>query len=153
MRNSLGAALVLTMCATTALVAGPLQGDGTPRRGRLNPRIAPADRQRYQSIHDASTWLNPYLVVRADGVEVIAKGIASGRRIVAPADVRQTLIELPVNAWPYGRVVALVSTGLRAVDRSGLLDRNDEDALGRNRRAVVTILKALGVVIERWPSA
>ena len=97
MRNRLGAAVVLTICAATALAARPLQGDTTAPRGRFNPRIAAADRQRYKSIQDAKAWLNPYLVIRADGIEVIAKSIPSGRKTVASADLRRTLIELLVR--------------------------------------------------------
>ena len=153
MKNKLSAAVVLTICAATALAARPTQGDTTAPRGRLNPRIAAADKQRYKSIQDAKAWLNPYLVIGADGIEVIAKSIPSGSKTVASADLRRTLIELPVDAWPYGRVAALQDTGLRAADRNGVPDRNDEEAIHRNHQAAAAILEALGVVIELWPSA
>lgn len=63
------------------------------------------------------------------------------------ATIYVTLIELPVNAWPYGRVVVVEGNGLRASDRS------DEEAVKRNLEAALKILKALRVHVERWPSA
>jgi hypothetical protein len=152
-RRRLAAAVVLTICAATAPAARTLQDDTAVPRGRLNPRIAAADRERYKSVQDAKAWLNPYLVIGADGIEVIAKSIPSGRKTVAAAELRRTLIELPVDAWPYGRVAGLQDTGLRAADQNGVLDRNDEKAIHPNHQAAATILKALGVLIELWPSA
>ncbi len=153
MRSRLGAAVVLTICSATALAARPLQGDTTAPRQRLSPRIEKANRQRYKSVQDAEAWLNPNLGIGADGIVVISKSIPSGRKTVASAELRRTLVELPVEAWPYGRVVALSDTGVRASDRNGVLDRHDEEAIRRNHQAAIKILKALGVVIEFWPSA
>jgi hypothetical protein len=87
------------------------------------------------------------LVIGADGIEVIATSLPAGRNTVASSDLQRTLIELPVNAWPYGRVVVVQDTGLRASDRS------DEEPINRNREAALNILKALRVHVERWPSA
>jgi len=78
-RRRLGVAVVMTICAATTLAARPLQGDTTAPRGRLNPRAGAAHRQRYKSIQDAQAWLNPCLVIGADGIEVISKSIPSDR--------------------------------------------------------------------------
>ncbi len=67
----------------------------------------PAAPERYKSVRDAKDSENPYLVIRRDGIELIAKGLASGRKTVAAVDLEQTLIELPLTAWPYGRVVTV----------------------------------------------
>jgi hypothetical protein len=139
------AAAVLTICAATVLAALPLQS--TVPVGRLSYRIGTADKRLVQSIEDARSWRNPYLVVGADGIEVIATSLPAGRKTVASADLRRTLIELPVGAWPYGRVVVVEGNGLRASDRS------DEEAVKRNLEAALKILKALRVQVERWPSA
>jgi hypothetical protein len=141
------AAAVLTTCTATVLAARPLQRQSTAPAGQLNSRIAAADKRRFQSITDARAWRNPYLVIGADGIEVIATSLPAGRNTVASSDLQRTLIELPVNAWPYGRVVVVQDTGLRASDRS------DEEPINRNREAALNILKALRVHVERWPSA
>lgn len=65
---------------------------------------------------------NPYVIVDATGIEVIAAGISDGRIRLPVEELRTTLIRLPIRAWPYGRVVAAqgpsigqVSLGLAAV--------------------------------------
>ena len=147
MMNRVWAAAVLTICAATVLAALPLQQESTVPVARLNSRIGAADKRRFQSIQDARSWRNPYLVIRADGIEVIATSLPTGRTTVAFTDLQRTLINLPVNAWPYGRVVVVEDTGLRASDGS------DEEPINRNRAAALNILKALRVHVERWPSA
>jgi hypothetical protein len=83
-----GAALVLTISAARAVAGRPLQNDSV-QAGRLNARIGPANPQRYKSVHDAKKWQNPILVTRADGIQIISKGLPSGERTVAPADLRR----------------------------------------------------------------
>jgi hypothetical protein len=95
-----GTTVVLTMCAVGLLAGRPAQKDSE----QLDPRIGPAHAQQYKSTRDGKDWKNPKLVIRRDGIEVIASGLRSGP-IVAPADLQRTLIDLPVTAWPYGRVV------------------------------------------------
>jgi hypothetical protein len=141
-----GAALVLTISAASVFVGRPMQND-TVEAGRLNGRIGPANPQRYKSVHDARKWENPILVIRAEGVQVISQGLRSGERTVAPTDLRRTLINLPVTAWPYGRVVVVQDIGVRAADLS------DGPAIDTNRKVTLAILKTLKVTVERWPSA
>src|SRR5881227_2207053 len=117
MTKTVWGAVVLTICAASMLAARPVQTD-TVQAGRLNARIGPANPQRYKSIRDAKDWENPYLVIRRDGIEVIAKSVPSGRKTVASTDLRRTLLELPVIAWPYGKVVAVQDIGIRAGDGS-----------------------------------
>ena len=64
---------------------------------QFSSRIPAADHQKFKSIRDAKDWSNPYLVVCADGIEVISKAVPSGRKLVAPADLRRTLVGLPAN--------------------------------------------------------
>jgi len=139
------AAIVMPICTASLLSAALLQIDSVQNR-RLDPRIAPASPQRYKSIRDAKDWENPYLVIRRDGIEVIAKGLPSGRTTVARADLQRTLIALPLSAWPYGRVVAVQDTGIVAADGS------DKESIASNHEAALAILNTLQVTVERWPS-
>ena len=123
-----------------------MQTDSVQAR-RLNARIGPANQQRYKSIHDAKKWQNPIVVIRADGIQIISKGLPSGERKVAPTDLQQTLTDLPVTAWPYGRVVAVQDIGLHPADLS------DGPAITSNRNLTLAILKMLEVTVEGWPSA
>jgi hypothetical protein len=114
---------------------------------RLNPRIPRANLKKYRSIRDSKSWPNPALIIRADGIEVIAKGLASGRAMVAPSDLARVLVGLPVNAWPYGRVVEVQDIGIRQPE--GV----DDEPIRQNHQAAEKILKDLGIVIDWLPSA
>jgi hypothetical protein len=145
MTNTIGAtAVILLICAARPLT-GPMQS-GSAQTGRLNPRIGPAAPEWYKSIRDAKDWKNPYLVIRRDGIEVIVKTLASSGKTVAAADLEQTLIALPVTAWPYGRVVAVQEVSIRAGDRS------DDKPIADNLEAALAILKRLEVTVDRWAS-
>lgn len=62
------------------------------------------------------------------------------------AIVDAKLVSLPVESWPYGRVVAVSDVGIIAA--SG----NDAALIARNRIAVLAILKKLRVAVERFPT-
>lgn len=146
MRTALyGVAVVLTIGVATGFADGLVQNNSV-QAGRLNSRIGPANPDRYKAIRVAKDWENPYLVIRRDGIEIIAKSLPSGRKSVASADLQRTLTALPVTAWPYGRVVALQDIGIRAADRS------DERPIADNRNVTLAILKTMQVTVEGWPS-
>ena len=136
----------VTFCAASILAGRPAQNDSVETR-RLKSQIGPANPRRYKFILDAKDWANPYLVIRRDGIEIISKGLPSGRRTVSSADLRRTLIELPTTAWPYGRVVAMQDIGLHPADLS------DGPAITVNRNLTLAILTTLDVTVEGWPSA
>jgi hypothetical protein len=112
---------------------------------QLNSRIPPADRGKYQSVLDAKDWGNPYLVIRADGVEVKARNLPNNGRTIAVKDLKKTLTGLPVEAWPYGKVVAAVEIGIRSP--------GDDKAIEQNRKEATQVLEALHIKVEWWPSA
>lgn len=142
MTTTIGAIAVVLWIGAVSALTGTMQS-GSVQTGRMNPRIGPSAPERYKSIRDAKDWENPYLVIRRDGIEVIA--LASGRKTVAAADLEQTLIELPLTAWPYGRVVALQEIGVRAADRS------DDKLIADNLEVALAILKKLKATVDRWP--
>lgn len=140
------AAFLFSICTASLLTGWPVQSDSV-EASKLNPRIGPAILQRYRSIRDGKHWENPYLVIRRDGIELIAKGLPFVRQAVVSTDLRRTLVELPVTAWPYGRVVVVQEIGIRAADTS------DEQSIADNRNLTLAILKTLHITVERWPSA
>jgi hypothetical protein len=111
---------------------------------QLSSKIQAANHEKFKSVRDAKDWNNPYLVVRADGIEVISKAIPSGRKLVAPTELRRILSSLPTSAWPYGRVVAMQENGVRAP--------GDDKPIGRNKQVAEAALKALRLEISWWPS-
>jgi hypothetical protein len=83
-------------------------------------------------------------MVGPDSIVVRANGLA-GLKIVPVADLEQTLLELPVTAWPYGKVVAVQENGIRG-------DASDDKPVAENVAAARAVLKRLGVTFDRWPS-
>ena len=144
MKMTCGPTLFFTILAA-GLLAGSSQKDFVQSE-RLNAQIGSANPRLYSAIRDWKEWKNPYLVIRRDGVEVIATGLAPSSRNVALTDLQRTLIELPVTAWPYGRVVAVAEISIRAADRS------DERPITDNLNTTLSLLKKLQVAVERWPS-
>ena len=86
------------------------------------------------------------MVIHGGGIDVIAKGFTSDRKTVIAADLEQTLVELPVAAWPYGRVAAVQEASIVAADLS------DQKPIDDNLDATLAILKNLRVTVVRWPS-
>jgi hypothetical protein len=112
----------------------------------MNPRIPAPIAAKYRDIQDAKDWLNPKVIVRTEGVEVVSRGLPSGRKTIPVADLRALLISLPVADWPYGRVVLASDIGIRQADRS------DDQPIKQNHDAAERILKALGITADWWPS-
>jgi hypothetical protein len=139
-----GAAVVMTLAVASVFADRHVQNDAV-QAGRLSSRIGLANPDRYKSIREANHWENPYLVIRRDGIEVIAKSLPSGRTTVPSVDLPRTLIALPVTAWPYGRVAAVQEISIRAGDRS------DDKPIAGNLDAALAILKKLDVTVDRWP--
>ena len=138
------AVLSLVACSLLLITACGHQTAGAAGDDQLDPKIPPADRDKYRSVRDAKDWANPYLVVRADGVELISRAVPTGRKVVAAKDLPKSLLDLPVSAWPYGRVAAVQEAGIR----SG----NDDERIKQNRAKTEQALKSLGVSMELWPS-
>jgi hypothetical protein len=114
---------------------------------RLDPRILTADRAKYKDIRDAKDWLNPKVLVGADGIEVVSSGLSGGRKTVTADTLRGVLIDLPVEAWPYGRVVLASDPGPRSGTQS------EDERRRRHHDAVQRILKGLDVLGDWWPPA
>ena len=62
---------------------------------QLNPGIPTPAPEKYVAVRDAKDWLNPYLQVCADGVHLTTDSV-KGKSVVAPRDLREALVRLPV---------------------------------------------------------
>ena len=99
----------------------------------------------YVNIQEYAHWKNPYLTVLPDDVAIQALAVGLKKEVPVGA-LHQTLLSLPLSAWPYGRVVALQAGG-------GPTRPDDRPRIEENRVQVEAILKAAGVKIEYWPGA
>jgi hypothetical protein len=111
----------------------------------LKNRIPPPDPNKYRSVMDARDWQNPYLMVRANGIDARPISAATDVSTMTPADVVAYLEKLPSIAWPYGLVVAVSENGVRAPGR--------DERIKRNREELVRFLEGAGVKVELWPPA
>jgi hypothetical protein len=116
----------------------------------------------YIDVHEPGTWVNPFLSVDADTLNLritladanpstVGQGTllrpAAARRQeleIRPADLAQALVALPPGAWRYGRVIA--------VAESPVASRKDRAKVRRNVEAAMQKLNDLGIVVEEWPA-
>ena len=133
--------LLAALVAIATGVAAALQL--APPGQQLNPRIGPPAPARYEAVREAQDWLNPYLQVCADGVHLTVHSIKR-KSLVAIRDLGGTLVKLPVEAWPYGRVAALQECSVGVP--------GDTEVRRRRLVEVEAVLKALRLEVTRWPS-
>lgn len=123
-------------------------------------KIPPPLKSHYLSVASASAWQNPFVVVGTDSLKVIVMmGDANPSQVgaggllrpagarkdieeIQPAKLAELLSDLPANAWPYGRVVA--------IEESRQPERADRVAMRRNMESAIATLNNLGVVVNEW---
>jgi hypothetical protein len=137
----LGATIGMISCSQTT----SLQTAADTRTCTLKNRITPADPAKYRSVADAREWQNPYLMVRVNGIDARPINAATETPTMAPADVISYLEKLPSIAWPYGLVVAVQESGMRA--------SSDDARIKGNREELVRLLEKAGVKVDLWPPA
>ena len=152
-RNTKMSRIVSTL---VLLISGLASAASPPQsateRNALDPNIEAPIRAKYRAIRDAREWLNPRITIRAEGVEVESRAIPGGRKTVSTSELRALLVGLPIEAWPYGRVVLASDIGLRRVDASGRLDESDERSIRQNHEVAERILRVLNIEMDWWPS-
>ena len=135
---------VLSSCLVVgAIVTGGMHAHQSVGERGLDPAIGPANAAKYESILDAQEWLNPYLSVCLDRIVLSVRSVNRVDETVPLGTLRNVLLDLPVTAWPYGRVVGLQDCSLGS--------RDDVEAR-KTMLGVDEILDALRVEKDRWPS-
>ena len=109
----------------------------------LTGRIPSADPKKYHGIRDGKDWRNPYLIVRADGIEIA--GTAGGGSPIPVESVAAALEALPDSAWPYGLVVAVQKNDVGASEA-------ERSRIEANQMSLEPLLGELGVVVGFRPS-
>ena len=124
-------------------------------------QIPPPSKERYLSVHTTDGWVNPFLTVHRDTVELriifprtTGSPIDGGSSLLHPAaartqtvdvrlvDLPDALAAIPAYAWPYGRVIA--------VQESAAAARQDRAQVRRTEESTMQILNDLGVVVNEW---
>jgi hypothetical protein len=141
--------LAAFLCAAIAFVScsqpTSMQRVADTGASPLKNRIPPPEPNKYRSVRDARDWQNPYLMVRANGIDARPISAATEAPTMSPAGVVAYLEKLPSTAWPYGLVVAVQENGVRAP--------GDDARIKRNREELVRLLEKAGVKVDLWSSA
>ncbi|HSE36039.1 MAG TPA: hypothetical protein VLG74_01975 [Blastocatellia bacterium] len=126
--------LAMSSCATPKLEPPVTKGLG---------QVPPADLSATQRARTPADWKNPFLLISAEGFEMSRSHGASGDNSVSVDRMREILLDVPVESWPYGRIVAVQEICIRS--------RNDGTSIDRNRRELERMLKDLDITINWWP--
>jgi hypothetical protein len=129
-----GVALLCHGCSRVETRAEPIQNLA---------QIPAPNPQFYVHVQDYEHWRNPFLVVLSDGIRVHCLAPAFEKKVPVGA-LHQTLLSLPLSAWPYGRIVAVQAGG-------GPQTNSNLRLVEENRVQSEAILKAAGVTIDYWP--
>ena len=121
-------------------------------KNKLDARIQSPNLRKYEDVRDGNDWLNPYLIIGPESIEVIWKVPSVERKVISRSDLKKMLISLPVSAWPYGRVIGVQEISIR----NGLFNseawRKDQELIEKNKLEVNKVLASLSVRIKWWPS-
>ena len=140
----MGSTKLLLSAFLVVIAALPALSQIQSSNQQLTPQIGSAVPERYGAVRDAKDWLNPYLQVCAGGIDLTVHSVKR-KSSVAIRDLRDTLVKLPVEGWPYGRIVALQDCSLGVPG----------DAEASRQRIVeidAVLNKALGLQVSRWPA-
>ena len=137
-------ALVVLVSTLMACSKPPTAASSAESKPAGLESIPLADPSKYPSFHDLSSWQNPYLVVRQDGIGFV--DISNHEiRILQPDQIQAELVSLPEGAWPYGRVVLVTEAA----------PKNPTDQvkaeMRKNRGLLAGTLKELDVQIREAP--
>ena len=136
----------LVLCLSIISAAGctrPAQ-TSTPEAGTRLRAIPALTDERYRTTQDLKSWRNPYLVVGPDGVSLLDVSSHEEHRLKME-ELAEALANLPLTAWPYGRVVALQEAGAGSP--------SDSSRIRENRAKVAAALHSLEIAINYVPSA
>ncbi len=91
-----------------------------------------------------SDWKNPYFVVRDDGIGFV--DLANHEvHILTPEQIPAELAALPLDAWPYGRVVLVTEAAPKIPSDQAKAE------LRKNRGLLAGTLKQLEVEMREFP--
>jgi hypothetical protein len=138
--------LVFFVCTTRVLSSGNAQNQKTPKKDtKTLERIPDPKIDEIRRIRSAEDWPNPIVIVNAESVYLIM--YIDGRRFQEElnlAGLEKALIELKLDRWSLGRVVAVEENGLRSP--------GENEKISEYAQKVIRLLESHKVMVERWPS-
>ncbi len=115
-----------------------------PKKMRLNPNIKVGQTSKINEIKDAGNWANPYIAV-GDGEVSVGWGKPRHQKTFKTVEeVEKFLVNLPVPAWPYGRIIALSEHSVSSLPGARDLRKHSWDL-------IIAAMKRLDVQVNPWP--
>ena len=135
---------VLILVMATLLACSRQQAAREPDPQTLLQSIPAANAGQYDKVRDMTTWRNPYLIVRTDGVALYDSADNAEIRL-KPDELLPALAKLPASNWPYGRVVAATESNVRNSDQ-------DAAAIRRNKGIIGGVLEGAHIAVKWVPT-
>ena len=137
-------AAILLLGALVACSKTPQTPAAEKRKPTGLESIPDPDFTKCPPFSDMSSWKNPYLIVREDGIGFLD---LSNREvhILTPEEIPAELVALPSSAWPYGRVVLVA----QAVPKNP--STQTKANLRKNRALLLGTLRELDVQFREAP--
>jgi hypothetical protein len=98
-----------------------------------------------RQIRAADEWHNPFIIVHRDGYELILHNQPRSQQSLTLEELEQSLLRLPLEWWPLGKVIAASESGLRSP--------GDDAKIASNLKALKRMLKSHKLRIDQWPGA
>jgi hypothetical protein len=120
------------------------QADSKKETHILDSVPEPKD-EKIRKIRTAEDWHNPYVMVYRDSFELILHDRPRTPEKLRLAELEKSLLDLPLERWPLGRVVAVQEIAIRSV--------GDDEKIAKNIEALKRMLQSHKVRVDLWPTA
>ena len=136
--------LVLGGCSGTTASSNVNQTK-SQRDTRVIDSLPVPNDEEIRKIQTADQWHNPYVIVHRDGYELILHDQPRTQELLNLDEVERTLLKIPHERWPLGKVVAVQENVLRSP--------GDDTKIASNLKALKRMLESHKVRVDQWPSA
>ena len=134
----------LAGCSPPPKTPDPAEQQATAAASKI-AQIPDANAAKYDNSSEIKAWKNPYLMLRETGVGLVDRR-NDEIRLLKPEEIASALANLPNDAWPYGRVVAVQELPAASSDAEAVQRR-------ANRGEVAGELERLHISIKWIPAS
>jgi hypothetical protein len=130
-------------CSATSASSTLIQSKPRADTSVIDSLPAPNDKE-IREIRTAKQWHNPVVIVHRDGYELILSGQPRDMVHLSLGTLEETLLKLPRDRWPLGRVVA--------VEESSFRSPGDDPKIALHVKALKRMLGSYKLRADLWPS-
>lgn len=112
---------------------------------RVIDSLPPPNEIAIRKIRTADEWNNPYVVVYADGYELLRHDDNREDAHLSLEELKTVVLDLPAQQWPLGKVIAAQEIGPRSP--------GDEAKIASKLRSLKLMLESYKLRVALWPSS